>query len=239
AAGIRRMIFVNHPSKSATERYVRHDHDLCETLRSRGKHEIADQLKEMAEAEHEEIVFVMQEVPLGLGHAVLQAREAADGGPVAVLLPDDLILGEHGCLSEMVEAWRQTGGHLVAAMETPRAEVSSYGVLDPIERRGPVTRARGMVEKPAPQDAPSTLAVVGRYVLDAGIFEALAKTTPGAGGEIQLTDAMAADAARCGLAGFEFSGLRFDCGNRSGMLAATVHRAELLGEAPAAKIAAE
>lgn len=193
----------------------------------------------MAEAEHEEIVFVMQERPLGLGHAVLQARAAAEGGPVAVLLPDDLIFGEPGCLSEMVTAWSETGGHLVAAMETPREEVGAYGVLDPIARAGRVTRARGMVEKPAPREAPSTLAVVGRYVLDAGIFETLARTAPGAGGEIQLTDAMAADAERCGLAGFEFSGRRFDCGSRSGMLAATLHRAEMLGEGPQPRIAAE
>ena len=223
AAGIEKMVFVSHPSKASIERYVRHDHDLAEQLRGKGKGDIADKLQKMAACPHsEEIAFVMQDEPLGLGHAVLMAREHVGEDAFAVILPDDLILGE-GCLGEMVAAHAECGGHLVASMEVAPAETKSYGVLDVLERKGRFTRARGMVEKPTPEVAPSRLAVVGRYVLDSSIFEDLATQTPGAGGEIQLTDAIAAGIARVGLAGFEFSGKRFDCGSKSGMLAAKLH----------------
>ncbi|SDW27012.1 UTP--glucose-1-phosphate uridylyltransferase [Albimonas donghaensis] len=226
AAGIEKMVFVSHPTKASIERYVRHDHDLAEQLRDKGKGEVADMLQGMAACPHsEEIQFVMQDQPLGLGHAVLMAREHVGEEAFAVILPDDLILGEPGCLKEMVEAHAQCGGHLVASMEVAPEETKSYGVLDVLERKDKFTRARGMVEKPAPEDAPSRLAVVGRYVLDSSIFEDLATQTPGAGGEIQLTDAIAAGIARVGLAGFEFSGKRFDCGSKSGMLAAKLHMA--------------
>ena len=193
----------------------------------------------------------MQEAPLGLGHAVRCAREAVGDAPFAVVLPDDLILGEPGALAEMIGAWEETSGHLVAAMEVPREATSAYGILTPLERRGALTRASAMVEKPAPEDAPSILAVVGRYVLDGSIFDDLARQTPGAGGEIQLTDAIAAGIPRVGLAGFAFSGTRFDCGSKAGMLAATLHlaardpacravlEAQGLAAAPATRIAAE
>ena len=225
AAGFTRMVFVSHPTKGAIEDYVRHDHDLHETLCARGKDDLADMLREMAAGEHEEIEFVMQPEPLGLGHAVLMARDHVHEEAFAVCLPDDLILGEPGCLKEMVEAHAETGGHLVAAMEVAQAETKSYGVLDPLERKGKFTRAKGMVEKPRPEDAPSRLAVVGRYVLDSSIFEDLAAQEPGAGGEIQLTDSIATGLKRVGLSGFEFSGKRFDCGSKAGMLAAKLHLA--------------
>ena len=122
AAGIDRMVFVNHPSKAAIERHVRHDHALHAQLLKKGKAETAEALAGMALARHEEAVFVHQEAPLGLGHAVLRAREAVGDAPFAVVLPDDLILGEPGCLSEMLEAQARAGGHLVAAMDVPRAE---------------------------------------------------------------------------------------------------------------------
>jgi len=249
AAGIERLVFVNHPSKSAIEQYLRRDAGLEATLRARGKHDLAETLEALAPAAS--LNFVMQKEALGLGHAVLCAREAVGDGPFAVILPDDLILGEPGCLTEMIAAWRETGGHLVAAMEVSRDATASYGVLDPLERNGRLTRARGMVEKPAPDAAPSTLAVVGRYVLDGSIFDDLAAQGPGAGGEIQLTDAIAAGIGRVGLAGFEFSGQRFDCGSRAGMLAATLHvamrddgcrevlEAQALAGAPVRRMAAE
>ncbi|MBK1634531.1 UTP--glucose-1-phosphate uridylyltransferase [Rhodovulum adriaticum] len=223
-AGVERMVFVSHPSKSAIERHVRADHDLIATLHARGKSEIAQNLHAAAldEDEHE-VEFVMQHEPLGLGHAVLRARSHVLPGPVAVILPDDLILSEPGCLSEMIDAYAaSSAGHMVATMEVTPETVSRYGVLDPISQTGPLIHARGMVEKPAPEDAPSMNAVVGRYVLDGAIFDTLASQTPGAGGEIQLTDAIARDAARLGLAGFNFSGRRFDCGSKQGMLEATL-----------------
>ena len=226
-AGVERMIFVNHPSKSAIERYVRDDEELCATLRERGKHALADGLKRNALSDDEhDIEFVMQHEPLGLGHAVLCAREHVLPGPVAVVLPDDLILGTPGALTEMIGAYEDAGrGHMVAVMEVAPEQTGAYGVLDPTGREGNLTRARGMVEKPDPAEAPSRCAVVGRYVLDAAIFDALATQTPGAGGEIQLTDAIARGIEAHGLTGFHFSGTRFDCGSKLGMMQAKMHLA--------------
>lgn len=224
-AGVERLVFVSHPSKSAIERHVRRDDALTGTLRLRGKEALASKLESAAlnETSHE-IRFVMQHEPLGLGHAVNCARDEALPGAVAVLLPDDLMLGGRGCLSEMVEAYGHCdAGHMVAAMQVPSGKVSSYGVLAPSYRAGPLTYATGMVEKPAPEAAPSNMAVVGRYILDGSIFDDLSGLAPGAGGEIQLTDAIAAAIPRLGLAGFHFSGLRFDCGSKEGMLAAMLH----------------
>jgi UTP--glucose-1-phosphate uridylyltransferase len=223
AAGVERMVFVSHPSKSAIEHYVANDTDLIETLRARGKARLVTMLEQDAiDPDEHEIVFVMQDAPLGLGHAVACAARHVLPGPVAVLLPDDLILDGAGCLPEMAEAYARTGGHMVATMTVPREAVSSYGVLDVAGRDGPLLRARGMVEKPRADRAPSTEAVVGRYILDASIFDDLAHQAPGAGGEIQLTDAIAAGIGRVGLHGFRFSGRRFDCGSKAGMLRAAL-----------------
>lgn len=224
-AGIERMVFVSHPSKSAIERYVHADAELGETLRAKGKHGIADRLDLAAiDPENEEAHFVMQHKPLGLGHAVLCAADLALDGPVAVILPDDLIMGKPGCLSEMIAAYADAGaGHMVATMEVARDEVSAYGVLDPKrEAEGRLLHASGMVEKPAAEDAPSLQAVVGRYILDASIFDDLRGQEAGLGGEIQLTDAIAKSTNRVGLCGFRFSGNRFDCGSKAGMLRATL-----------------
>lgn len=224
AAGIERMVFVSHPSKSAIERHVRDDVALRETLCAKGKAGIARNLQSMALCEDNQVHFVMQEEPLGLGHAVLCAREHVLPGPVAVLLPDDLILGTRSTIHEMVEAYgKTTAGHLVASVEVPNEDTKSYGVLDVSRRDGRLSHARGIVEKPDPEKAPSNMAVVGRYVLHATIFDDLASQAPGAGGEIQLTDAIAAGLGRIGLAGFAFSGRRFDCGSKAGMLQATLH----------------
>ncbi len=237
-AGIQRMVFVSHPSKSAIERYVMDDARLRAELKARGKTEIAEELREAALCPEEtDVVFTMQDEPLGLGHAVLCARDHILPGPVAVILPDDLILGK-GCLGEMVEAYEaSSAGHLVASMTVEPDETKKYGILAVTEVEDKVLHASGMVEKPAPADAPSREAVVGRYVLDERIFDALASQTPGAGGEIQLTDAIAKSATELGLAGFRFSGTRFDCGSKAGMLRATLHLAaddpelaEVLGE---------
>jgi len=228
AAGVERMIFVSHPSKSAIERHVLDDVDLRATLRKRGKARLDRALKSAAiDEEVHDVIFVMQPEPLGLGHAVLCARDHVLPGPVAVILPDDLILGPKGCLSEMIAAYPTCdSGHLVATMDVPRDEVSSYGVLSVLSRNGAVIKADGMVEKPTADAAPSTFAVVGRYVLDSTIFDALAGQAPGVGGEIQLTDAIAAGVPDIGLSGFTFSAIRFDCGSKQGMLAAELHLAQ-------------
>jgi len=223
-AGVERMVFVSHPSKAAIERHVRADDALIATLQARGKTGLAQELQAAAldEAQHE-VEFVMQHQPLGLGHAVLCARPHVLPGPVAVLLPDDLIVSRPGCLSEMIEAYADcNAGHMVATMDVTPETVSRYGVLAPTRSEGPLVHASGMVEKPAPEAAPSLKAVVGRYILDGAIFDTLAGQAPGANDEIQLTDAIARDAGRLGLVGFGFSGRRFDCGSKSGMLEATL-----------------
>lgn len=226
-AGVDRMVFVNHPSKAAIERYVMADEDLCATLRARGKESLARGLEHNAlDDDEHDVRFVMQEEQLGLGHAVACARAHALPGPVAVILPDDLILGTKGCLAEMIAAYDPArAGHLVAVMDVPRQATSSYGILDVSRTEGRLSFARAMVEKPQPEAAPSTTAVVGRYILDPRIFDALERQQPGAGGEIQLTDAMAQGIADIGLAGFTFSGARFDCGSKLGMMEAAIHQA--------------
>lgn len=223
-AGIERMVFVSHPSKSAIERHVMDDVRLRTELKSRGKAELATSLQEAAFCEVEDdVVFTMQDNPLGLGHAVLCARDHVLPGPVAVILPDDLILGK-GCIGEMIDAYAQGGsGHLVATMPVAAEETSKYGILSVTSQDGSLLMADGMVEKPSPEKAPSLDAVVGRYVLDASIFDVLATQPPGAGNEIQLTDAINTGAGTVGLAGLRFSGQRFDCGAKAGMLRAVLH----------------
>lgn len=223
-AGIERMVFVSHYSKPGIERYVMDDVRLRAELRARGKEAVADALKDAAlDPVEDDVVFTMQDHPKGLGHAVLCAYDHVLPGPVAVILPDDLILGKP-CLSEMIAAYE--GGHMVATMTVPKPEVSKYGVLSVTGENGALSRADGMVEKPAPEDAPSCEAVVGRYVLAPDIFDTLMQQEPGAGGEIQLTDAIAANAAERAISGFRFSGTRFDCGSKTGMLHATLALAD-------------
>ncbi|WP_436398624.1 UTP--glucose-1-phosphate uridylyltransferase [Roseobacter sp. S98] len=226
AAGIERMIFISHPSKAAIERHVMDDARLRKELSARGKPELAAELKEASfPAGSDDVVFAMQHDPLGLGHAVACARGHVLPGPVAVILPDDLIVGT-GCIGEMIEAYQQhAAGHMVATMQVDRAETRKYGILSVTGQDGRMLQADGMVEKPDPDLAPSCDAVVGRYILDGSVFADLAAQKPGAGGEIQLTDAIARGAARVGLAGFRFSGQRFDCGSKAGMLRATLHLA--------------
>ncbi len=225
-AGIERMVFVSHPSKSAIERHVLDDAALRAELTARGKSDLATELAEAALCPKAgEVIFTMQDAPLGLGHAVLCAREHVLPGPVAVILPDDLILGTP-CLGEMVEAYGDCGaGHMVASMTVAREDTRKYGILSVDTVEGRLVRANGMVEKPAPKDAPSCDAVVGRYILDGSIFRDLALQEPGAADEIQLTDAIARGIDRLGLVGFRFSGQRFDCGSKAGMLRATLHLA--------------
>ena len=226
-AGIERLVFVSHPSKSAIERHVMDDQALRAKLSARGKGTLAQKLQAEAFSADDDVTFVMLDEPRGLGHAVLCARNHVLPGPVAVILPDDLILGTQGCIAEMIAAYRRvSAGHLVAAEDVERQNTASYGILDVSHRDGPISNARGIVEKPAPDSAPSTTAVVGRYILDPMIFHDLARQEPGAGGEIQLTDAIARGISRIGLAGFCFSGRRFDCGSKSGMLRATLFFAQ-------------
>ncbi len=223
AAGIKEFIFVTSRGKSALEDYFDHSPVLEASLRKKGKDDILAELKK-TNMESGRIAYVRQNEALGLGHAVWCARHLVGDESFAVILPDDVISAEKPCLAQMVDAHEKTGGCLVAAMEVAPDKASSYGIVDPAEDMGTLVRASRLVEKPAPGTQPSNLAVIGRYILTPEVMKHLNKKEVGAGGEIQLTDAIAAEIARKGGAvyGYRFQGQRFDCGSKSGFLQATV-----------------
>ncbi len=222
AAGIKEFIFVTSRGKSALEDYFDQAPELEHQLRKKGKDDLLEILKS-TNMESGQIAYIRQHKALGLGHAVWCARRLVGNEPFAVILPDDVIAAETPCLQQMVEAHAETGGCMVAAMEVAPEKASSYGVLDVKEDMGSVVSTRGMVEKPAPEDAPSNLAVIGRYILTPQIMRNLNKIKTGAGGEIQLTDAIATEVQEGReVYGYRFRGQRFDCGSKAGFLQATV-----------------
>ncbi len=221
AAGIKEFIFVTSRGKSALEDYFDHAPELENTLKRAGKTELLKLLKD-TNMDSGAIAYVRQNRAMGLGHAVWCARRLVGDEPFAVLLPDDVIAAEKPCLAQMVDAYAETGGNMVATMEVSPKQISSYGVLDIQDDMGSVVRAKGMVEKPKLEDAPSNLAVIGRYILTPQIMNNLNKIKQGAGGEIQLTDAIAAEAASGEVYGYRFRGQRYDCGSKAGFLQATV-----------------
>jgi UTP--glucose-1-phosphate uridylyltransferase len=168
------------------------------------------------------VVTVRQQQPLGLGHAVWCARHIVGDEPFAVLLPDELMLGRPNCLAQMVEAYEKVGGNLVAALEVPDSETHKYGVIDPGATDGRLTEIRGLVEKPAPGTAPSNLMLPGRYILQPEVMLALDAQEKGAGGEIQLTDAIARLVGKQPLHAYRFKGERYDCGSAAGFVIANV-----------------
>jgi UTP--glucose-1-phosphate uridylyltransferase len=222
AAGIKEFIFVTSRGKSALEDYFDHAPELENSLRKSGKEHLLEILKD-TNMDSGAIAYVRQNRPLGLGHAVWCARRLVGDEPFAVLLPDDVIAAEKPCLQQMVEAYEQTGGNMVAAMEVAPEKASSYGVLDIAEDMGSIVNVKGMVEKPKAEDAPSNLAVIGRYILSPQVMLNLNQAKHGAGGEIQLTDAIAQECERPGqVFGYRFRGQRYDCGSKAGFLQATV-----------------
>jgi UTP--glucose-1-phosphate uridylyltransferase len=234
AAGIDEFIFVTSRGKSALEDYFDSAPELEATLRAGGKHALLDLLKQ-TDMQSGAVAYVRQQERRGLGHAVWCARHLIGDEPFAVILPDDVIDAETPCLKQMVDAYAAVGGNMVATMEVPPANVSSYGILDVDSSTGSTMPVRGMVEKPKPDVAPSNMAVIGRYILTPQVLRNLEDVEAGAGGEIQLTDAIAREiAARNDVSGFRFKGRRFDCGSKSGYLQATVAfgvaRAELREE---------
>lgn len=218
--GADRIIIVIHPEKGAIRDYLAPANGYATFLRDSGKADLAQALQDLEVPGRVEIMFAEQPVPLGLGHAVLCARDLVLPGPVGVILPDDLIFGPP-CLSEMAAHYLR--GHMIAAMEVSAAETGSYGIFAlaglSIGRCVPVS---GMVEKPGVGLAPSRLAAVGRYILDPAIFATLATGVKGAGGEIQLTDALERETARLPLTAFRFSGVRYDCGAHDGLMDASL-----------------
>ena len=222
AAGITEFIFVTSRGKNALEDYFDHAPQLEASLKKSGKTEL---LKSLASTNMDSgaIAYIRQHKAMGLGHAVWCARRLIADEPFAVILPDDVIAADTPCLQQMVEAYAETGGNMVATMEVPHEQTKSYGILDGDANAGPLIPVRGMVEKPNSEDAPSNLAVIGRYILTPDVLETLNRQKSGAGGEIQLTDAIAAeiDLGRK-VNGFKFEGQRFDCGSKAGFLQATV-----------------
>ncbi|MGR3547204.1 MAG: UTP--glucose-1-phosphate uridylyltransferase [Roseovarius sp.] len=222
AAGIKEFIFITSRGKGALEDYFDYAPQLEAELRRKGKDDLLEILKS-TNMDSGEVAYMRQHKPLGLGHAVWCARRLISNEPFAVILPDDVIAAEKPCLAQMVEAFEETQGNIVAAMEVPDAMTKSYGILDIKEDMGSIVSTKGMVEKPAAGTAPSNLAVIGRYILTPTVLQKLNRKQAGAGGEIQLTDAI--DAAREDgeeVYGFRFQGQRFDCGSKAGFLQATV-----------------
>lgn len=234
AAGITEFIFVTSRGKGALEDYFDRAPELEASLKAKGKTALLDVLED-TNMDSGAIAYVRQHQALGLGHAVWCARHLIGDEPFAVLLPDDVIAADKPCLQQMVEAYQDTGGNMIAAMEVAPHMASSYGIMDVPPTIGRSLPMRGMVEKPAPGTQPSNLAAIGRYILSPDVMRHLGEIEPGAGGEIQLTDAIAREIAeKQNVCGYRFEGQRFDCGSKAGFLQATVAfglaRAELHDE---------
>ena len=218
-AGIEQLIFVTGRGKSALVDYFDAAFELETTMREKGKS--LDPLAS-SRVHFGELVSVRQQQPLGLGHAVWCAREIVGDEPFAVLLPDDLMSGKPGALKQMVEAWEKVGGNMLATEEVPHERTSSYGVIAPGKQDGAVTEVLGLVEKPNPEEAPSNLAVIGRYILQPEVMQILDKGETGAGGEIQLTDAMAQLIGNQPFHAIKVDAVRHDCGDKAGYVIANL-----------------
>ncbi|MEE2746563.1 MAG: UTP--glucose-1-phosphate uridylyltransferase GalU [Pseudomonadota bacterium] len=220
-AGIEEFVFITGRAKTAIEDHFDRSYELEDSLRRSSKHEALKNITEWM-PEPGQIFYTRQQVPLGLGHAIWCARNHIGDEPFAVLLADDLIRAETGCLKQMIDKYGNTGGNLVAVEEVPVAHTARYGILDVDSHEGDLIRAKGLVEKPLPKDAPSNLSIIGRYILDPNIFRELGKQKKGAGDEIQLTDSMASLIPEVPFHGMRFIGTRYDCGSRLGYIEANL-----------------
>ena len=229
-AGIEEIIFVTGRGKSAIENHFDHSFELEDMLEKKNKTEILDQLMDLLPNEGS-ISYIRQQEALGLGHAINCAKNVVGDEPFAILLADDLVRADTPCLKQMLEIYHEKGGNVVAIEEVPLVKTSNYGILDVKTRAGDVVEVKGLVEKPAPEDAPSNFSIIGRYILQPDVFEHLGKRKIGAGGEIQLTDAMAEMLGTMPFHGLLFDGERFDCGDKTGFilanLAYAIDRAEM------------
>ncbi|MEA1618653.1 UTP--glucose-1-phosphate uridylyltransferase GalU [Erythrobacter sp. T5W1-R] len=221
-AGIEQMIFVTGRGKSAIIEHFDMAYELEMTMSERGKSLAA---LDSTRATPGDVIAVRQQVPLGLGHAIWCARAIVGDEPFAIFLPDELMVareGGTGCMKQMVAAYHELGGNLISVLEVPREEVSSYGVIDPGSTRGAITEVRGLVEKPPVEQAPSNKIVSGRYILQPEVMRVLETQGKGAGGEIQLTDAMAQMIGQQPFHAVTFDGTRYDCGSKTGFVEATL-----------------
>jgi UTP--glucose-1-phosphate uridylyltransferase len=219
AAGIEQFIFVTGRNKTAIDNHFDHSYELETLLESKEKRKELGLTRDWL-PNPGNIFFTRQQEPLGLGHAVWCARHLVQDEPFAVILADDMVKADAPCLKQMIEAYE--GGNMTAVMDVPREKTASYGILDIESEADRIVKAHGLVEKPAPEEAPSTLSIIGRYILDPGIFEKLGKHQVGSGGEIQLTDAMASMIPDTPFHGYRFEGTRYDCGNKAGFLEANI-----------------
>ncbi|MGH8198735.1 MAG: UTP--glucose-1-phosphate uridylyltransferase GalU [Steroidobacteraceae bacterium] len=224
AAGARQLVFITGSSKRAIEDHFDSDHELEAALADQGKTELVDLLRGILPADAT-CIYIRQPAPLGLGHAVLCAHAVIGNEPFYVHLADDLIDAEVPVLAQMRDRYLKSGGSLIGVQQVARSQTGSYGIVATDGPDGELARIRRIVEKPKPADAPSDLAVVGRYLLSGSIFERLRKIGQGAGGEIQLTDGIAALLADEPVYAYRFKGKRYDCGSKLGYLEATVEYA--------------
>ena len=220
-AGIEEFILVTGRGKTAMEDHFDHAVELEQTLKERGRMEALKEILDCLPGSGR-VYYTRQQQPLGLGHAVCCARSFIHDEPFAVLLADDLIMAEPGCLKQMVDVYSQVGGNLVAVENVPREMTGHYGILDVAQEQGGLARAKGLVEKPDPKVAPSTLSIIGRYILQPEVFRHLDRREKGTGGEIQLTDAMARTIGEVPFHGLRFKGQRFDCGSKQGYIEANI-----------------
>lgn len=236
-AGIEYFVFVTGRGKTAIENHFDTNFELETSLKERGDHALLERIKRN-DFVPGRIAYVRQIEPMGLGHAVWCARHLIGDEPFAVLLADELIRSERPCLSDLIEVHQQTGGNVVSVMPVPRDQTSRYGIVATPNGGGRIREVTDLVEKPAIEDAPSNLALIGRYVLEPSIMDHLDKRERGAGGEIQLTDALCRDIGKHPFHAVELSGQRYDCGTKVGYLEANValalERKDLGGDAEAA-----
>ncbi len=220
-AGIEEFIFITGRKKEMLEEHFDHQPELMDTLILRGKNDLLD-LVRSSEMPPNSLFTTRQAKPLGLGHAVWCARKIVGDEPFAVLLPDDVVLAEKGCLKQMVETYEKVGGNIVGVMDVPREDTSKYGILDINHDDGKLVSVKGLVEKPKPESAPSTLSIIGRYILQPEVFDYLSAFERGTGNEIQLTDSMAKLIGQQPFHGLRYDGQRYDCGSRLGFIEANI-----------------
>lgn len=218
-AGIEQMIFVTGRGKSAIEDHFDVAFELEKTMSERGRDLSVLEPTRLGPGN---CAYVRQQEPLGLGHAIWCARDIVGDEPFAIFLPDEFMVGSPGCMKQMVDAYHQVGGNLVSVLEVPRDEVSSYGVIDPSTRQGALTKVKGLIEKPPVDEAPSNLIISGRYILQPEVMRTLESQEKGAGGEIQLTDAMQRMIGGQPFHAVTFAGRRFDCGSKAGYIEANI-----------------
>ncbi len=221
AAGIEEFCLITGRGKDSLIDYFDIAYELESTLKERNKIDCLEAL-EPSSIPAGSLMAVRQQEPLGLGHAIWCARSFIGDDPFAILLPDDMVMSQKGCLKQLADAYYETGGNVVAVSEVPREHTNRYGILDTGKDDGRLVEVKGLVEKPKPEDAPSNLSIIGRYILTPDVMPHLAKLEKGAGGEVQLTDAMAKTIGHVPFYGLRYEGTRYDCGNKLGFLEAQI-----------------